>query len=238
MSMGGEAVDNIGVTRWFPQASMLTGLVGNALGWQRTDVHLLQQLQGRLVFAARIDREPVGGRHLRDFQTVALGEKDVSWTIRGKPASRSSNRNTLKQQHILFRDYLADASIAVAMRLAPVDASPTIDQVAAALVRPARPLFIGRKHCLPNRRIYDGVVEGDTALEALMAAPLVGHDSQPDRVRFLWPAGEGVMEDAQEYVLGDIRNWRAGLHGGGRVVREGSVLRSKLPAPDAGVKED
>ena len=40
MAFGGETIDNIGVTRRFPSASMLTGLIANALGWRRIDVHV------------------------------------------------------------------------------------------------------------------------------------------------------------------------------------------------------
>ena len=82
MSFGGETVDNIGVTRWFPSSSMLTGLLANALGWDRTDGPRHQALQDRLVFAARIDREPPGGVPLTDFQTAQLGARDRGWTTR------------------------------------------------------------------------------------------------------------------------------------------------------------
>ena len=34
MAFGGETVDNYGVVRSFPAASMLTGLLANALGWR------------------------------------------------------------------------------------------------------------------------------------------------------------------------------------------------------------
>ena len=37
MAFGGETIDNHGVTRRFPSASMLTGLFANALGWRRTE---------------------------------------------------------------------------------------------------------------------------------------------------------------------------------------------------------
>ena len=41
MAFGGEAIDNLGVIREFPAASMVTGLAANALGWRRemTDEH-------------------------------------------------------------------------------------------------------------------------------------------------------------------------------------------------------
>ena len=57
MAFGGETIDNYGVTRWFPAASMLTGLFANALGWRRVESDRHQSLQDRLVFASRIDRE-------------------------------------------------------------------------------------------------------------------------------------------------------------------------------------
>ena len=47
MSFGGETIDNYGVIRWFPAASMLTGLFANALGWRRVDRARHQDLQDR-----------------------------------------------------------------------------------------------------------------------------------------------------------------------------------------------
>ena len=70
MAFGGETVDNLGVIRSFPAVSMLTGLLANALGWRRVERQRHQDLQDRLVFAARMDREPHGGLSLQDFQTA------------------------------------------------------------------------------------------------------------------------------------------------------------------------
>ena len=85
MSFGGETIDNLGVIRPFPAASMLTGLLANALGWRRIERNRHQQLQDRLVFAARIDRGPHGGLSMRDFQTAQLAANDRGWTTRGAP---------------------------------------------------------------------------------------------------------------------------------------------------------
>ena len=70
MAFGGETIDNYGVIRPFPSASMITGLLANALGWRRIERQDHQRLQDRLVFAARIDRERAGGSRLTDFQTA------------------------------------------------------------------------------------------------------------------------------------------------------------------------
>ena len=95
MAFGGETIDNYGVIRTFPAASMLTGMLANALGWRRIERERHQRLQDRLVFAARIDREPHGRLSMRDFQTAQLGKDDKGWTTRGD-ARRTSRRG----QHI------------------------------------------------------------------------------------------------------------------------------------------
>ena len=90
MAFGGETIDNYGVIRPFPAASMLTGLMANALGWRRVEAQRHQDLQDRLVFAARIDREPHRRLRMTDFQTAQLGGNDRGWTTRnraGKPCS-------------------------------------------------------------------------------------------------------------------------------------------------------
>ena len=69
VSFGGVAIDHIGVTRDFPAASMLTGMIANALGWDRTDWRKHQALQDHLVFASRIDREDPANA-LTDIQNV------------------------------------------------------------------------------------------------------------------------------------------------------------------------
>ena len=85
MAFGGETIDNYGVIRWFPSASMLTGLLANALGWRRIEREQHQRLQDRLVFAARIDREPATGVRLTDFQTAQLSKKRPRLDHAGSP---------------------------------------------------------------------------------------------------------------------------------------------------------
>src|SRR3954465_10821725 len=86
LAFGGEAVDARGVIADFPAASMITGLLANALGFRRSEGERLQRLQDRLIFAARIDRD---GERITDFQTAQLGRNDLSWTTRGRPEGRA-----------------------------------------------------------------------------------------------------------------------------------------------------
>lgn len=251
LAFGGDTIDNYGVIRDFPAASMLTGLLANALGWRRIERERHQRLQERLVFAARIDREPAGGVRLTDFQTAQLNKNDRGWTTRGIPEGRAGGANTYDAPHLRYRDYWADMRVTVALRLEPAADSPTLDDLAAALEEPQRPLFIGRKPCLPSGRLCQGVSgKGTTALAALMDMPIEEPIEQLKRsddelVRLLWPASEGV-DDAPEgegvqvsrtYQLTDERNWVSGLHGGGRLVCDGTAPVGAFGQP-AGAREE
>ena len=249
MSFGGETVDNYGVIRSFPAASMLAGLGANALGWRRTEPERHQRLQDRLVFAARIDREPAGGVRLTDFQTAKIERNDAGWTTRGVPETRDGGANTYQSPHLRYRDYFADMRVTVALRLEPAAETPTLDELAAALQEPARPLFLGRKPCLPAGPLLAGFSDAPTALAALLAFPLAAAANAPD-IRTLWPAGEGIDDEieglapSRSYQLTDQRNWRSGLHGGGRPVHEGRIPallfaagpRAAQPAPEVGTE--
>ena len=235
MAFGGETIDNLGVIRWFPAVSMLTGLFANALGWRRTERERHQRLQDRLIFAARIDREPAGGVRMTDFQTAQLGANDRGWTTRGQPEGRAGGTNTYDAPHLRFRDYFTDMRVTVALRLRPAAERPTLDNLADALQEPARPLFIGRKPCLPTTSLFRDFSEGDTALAALLATAIDEPDSGQESVKLLWPKGEGVdsVNPNRTYMLTDQRKWDSGLHGGGRQVCEGTAKQDQFGQPIA-----
>ena len=244
MAFGGETIDNYGVIRDFPAASMLTGLLANALGWRRIEREHHQRLQERLVFAARIDREPAGGVRLTDFQTAKLDKNDQGWTTRGIPEGRAGGANTYDAPHLRYRDYFADMRVTVALRLEPASDPPTLDDLAAALDEPQRPLFIGRKPCLPSGRLFRCIREGNTALAALMDIPIKEpieqlQRSDDDPVRLLWPADEGVagVTPNRTFQLTDERSWVSGLHGGGREVGDGTAPVGAFGQP-AGAREE
>ncbi len=241
MAFGGETIDNYGVIRPFPATSMLTGLLANALGWRRVEAQRHQDLQDRLVFAARIDREPVGGVRMTDFQTAQLGANDRGWTTRGRPEGRAGGANTYNAPHLRYRDYWADALVTVALRLEPpqLEDEPTLDNLAEALQEPARPLFIGRKPCLPSGQLFGGFCEGETALAALLATPIEVKDVEQDsNIRLLWPQNDAPADFAplnvrlsQEQMLTDQRNWVSGLHGGDRAVCYGTTALESFGLP-------
>ena len=216
-AFGGEAIDARGVTGDFPSQSMLTGLLANALGWSRAMRQEHQHLQSRIVYGAAREHEPVLGR-MTDYQTAQLYKDDRAWTTRGIPAKRDGGPLTYKGAHQRWRDYHADLRMSVVLRLTPEDEVPTLDNLETALVRPARPLFIGRKPCLPAARFFQGWIDAEDVRSALRA---VVHSS--DRtLRASWPSDGEADSDLVTDVT-DERNWLTGLHGGARRVCEGRI---------------
>ena len=218
-AFGGEAIDARGVTRDFPSQSMLTGLLANALGWSRALRQEHQRLQDRIVYGAVRESEPVLGR-TTDYQTAQLAKDDRAWTTYGIPAKRDGGPATYLGAHQRWRDYHADLSLSVVLRLVPDDEPPTLRDLAAALVRPARPLFIGRKSCLPSAPIFHGWTDAGDVRSALTAVA----QSDAQTVRAFWPASEGEVGSDHVTDMTDERNWLSGLHGGARRVCEGRLV--------------
>ncbi|MBK1642695.1 type I-E CRISPR-associated protein Cas5/CasD [Chromatium okenii] len=225
MAFGGETIDHFGIIRDFPALSMITGLFANALGWRREDTDQHDRLQERLVIGARIERQ---GRKFQDNQNAQLAKDDNGWTTSGSPEGRAGGAGTYDSPHRRFRDYYADLSMLVALRLNPAADPPTLDDLAIALDHPARPIFIGRKPCLPSQRLFAGWQEGINILEVLQSVPLP--NSVREGIRLQWPDGEGILLGDRVSDICDERHWRSGIHGGWRSVREGRLRAEETPA--------
>ena len=235
-AFGGEAIDNLGVIRPFPAKSMIAGMLANALGLERYEYETLQALQDNLLMGSRIHRH----RHrLRDFQTAELSKSDQGWTTREQVEGRGGGTASYLGPHLRYRDYWADTEANVVFRLLPGSPS-SIDEIEEALQRPARPLFLGRKTCIPSVPIYDGDVRARSILGALIALFQVGFHEADFSLQ--WPAFEAEEHDrilldqlhsssaerdsaAEEFhnarlePVCDERNWTGGVHTGERLVR-------------------
>lgn len=212
MSFGDVVVDQINPTWRFPGASMLAGLLGNAMGWDHRDTSMLQSLQQRLRFAARWDAEP---EPLTDYQTVDLGQDFMvatGWTTRGYREDRGSGAAT-SGTHQRWRDHWANGVLTLALALDGAG-EPSLEALEGALLRPARPLFIGRKPCLPAGPILLGRRQALGVKLALAAEPLadIGPRSRAQRVSAIWPLDEG--DGAQHDERHDLRDWANNIHRG------------------------
>ncbi|MYD23388.1 MAG: type I-E CRISPR-associated protein Cas5/CasD [Holophagales bacterium] len=233
MSFGGVVIDNFGETDDWPSASLLVGMIGNALGYRRTDREDLQALQDRLVFACRADCE---GERLRDFQVADLNKNDKGWTTHGQPEGRAGGANTYIGKHLRYRFYWTDRVITVALRLEPTEGEPSLDQVAKALDYPARPLFIGRKPCLPTAPLLVGRGRGESALDAVAKAPLLDAKDQRQAAHTAFaPVYDAphpfVGDQYREVQVSGRRNWVSDVHGGEQRWLEGRLAISTEDTP-------
>jgi CRISPR system Cascade subunit CasD len=146
------------------------------------------------------------------------------WTTRGVTEHRDGGTAAKFGTHQRYRHYWADGLMTTALTLVGDD-EPTLDQVHQALQRPARPLFIGRKTCLPARPLLDParpILEGETPQEILARIPLWQRDGTVDQVarqvEACWTAGEGEGEYNR---VADRRDWISNLPAGSTVRIEG-----------------
>lgn len=201
MSFGGVAVDANRGAGDHPTRSMVTGLLGNAMGWTHRESDRLTHLQERLVIGSRRDKE---GGLLEDFHTVGLDQEFLraGWTTWGMAEGRDGG-SASTGTHIRRREYLVGARWTVLVGLEPAEDTPTLDEVAGALLEPVRPLFIGRKTCIPGRPL---VADPPRFVEGVLSELLRGGGGGA-----VWyPAADvdGELPRGGQYVpVRDARDW-------------------------------
>ncbi len=232
VSFGSVAVDNRRPIQEYPPLSLLTGLFGNAFGYDHRDAEKLQRLQERLRYAARCDRR---GAKITDFQTVDLGQDHLvatGWTTRGEPEMRGGASS--EDTHIRYRDYWADSVHTIAVALEPAGESPDLATLKRALTEPERPLFIGRKACLPAAGIVLGMREASSLREALEAEPRIERarwddpDAAPTPLPAWLPDGEAVTPESRRMAVTDERDWSNQIVVGRRI-----VIHTRVNPPEA-----
>lgn len=225
MSFGGVLADEHGFTDEVPSASMLTGLLANALGYDHRETARIERLQARLRFGARCDRP---GQLLIDYQTVDLGQPYLAWgwTTWRRPEERAggSSRST----HIRHRHYWADAVYTVALRLDPAGEAPDVAALVQALGEPERPLFLGRKPCIPATGLVLGLVDAPSLIAALISAPALRspRGAAGALLKAWWPTEEGEGPEGIPSRLLPLpagRDWENQVHVGRNLLREGLI---------------
>ena len=231
MSFGAPIVDRHGVIQPYPAQSMIAGLLANALGYDHSEFDRLQRLQERLQYASRQDRK---GQRLQDYQTVDLSkpymDDDGAWTTRGELEKRKGG-SASTGTHIRLRDYWADAIHTVALTLDPADQSPTIDEIAAALQHPERPLFIGRKTCLPADALFLDRLQAEDLRDALTRIEPADRADAGASFSAWWPvhpdseppSEEDSSTENMRRPVTDRRDWQNQIHVGERWIAEGEI---------------
>lgn len=225
MSFGAPIVDRHGEIQPYPALSMIAGMLGNALGYDHSDFQKLQALQKRLRYASRQDR---AGQEIQDYQTVDLSQDFMrdknGWTTEGwldKRKGGAASRGT----HIRLRDYRADAIHTVALTLEPAEEEASIDNLQEALRHPERPLFIGRKTCLPSAPLLVGRTQAENLAKALQQVALSNRADERERYPAWWPVdnkADHPRADIEKPVT-DKRDWSNQIHVGERWIARGEI---------------
>jgi CRISPR system Cascade subunit CasD len=231
MSFGAPIVSEEGLIQPFPALSMMTGLLANALGYDHSEAKKHERLQQALSYAVRED-EP--GEKIVDYQTVWLGKesdprrpghdghlyakskKDShAWTTRktkGEYLDQRAGSDSSKGTAERNREYWADAQYTVALHADGLSA----EEIEDALRRPERPLFIGRKPCLPGKRLFQGTVEASSPRAALRDPSTIPTNEQGEKIdptRIWYESDDGKP-------VTDARDWTNQVHVGERRVRK------------------
>ncbi|WP_022949627.1 type I-E CRISPR-associated protein Cas5/CasD [Methylohalobius crimeensis] len=226
MSFGGVIIDQHGFIERFPGQAMLTGLLANALGWHHGDFDRLENLQRRLRYAARWDVKP---ERVVDYHTVDLSQPKMSkpgWTTRGNPEHRAGGQSAKFGTHQRYRHYWMDGLMTLVLTLEG-SGNPDLTFLLSALHHPARPLFLGRKACIPSRPLFDPetpLAEGPDLLHILRQLPRWNrHGEKTDQadMEACWPAELDIHEREETRRVYDLRDWANQLPAGSRLRTEG-----------------
>lgn len=224
MSFGSVVIDQHNKTDALPYRAMLTGLIANAMGLSRHDEATLASLQSRIRYAARRDRR---GSTIVDFQTVDFSQSymasNLGWTTRGRLEERKGG-GASDGTHIRYRHYLADAIVTVALTLDPAEEEPSLSTISEALTFPARPLFLGRKTCVPSGPVFLGEVEATSLRQALEEAPRSAR-ADAGKLQAVWheSEGRGGEDESRLFPRVEDRDMANAIHVGRRIYVEGRV---------------
>jgi len=165
MALQGPRIDGQPLSLPIPTRSLLTGLIGSALGYRRSDHGKLQALQDNIRVGVVVHR---GGVEISDYQTADLGKsylRGPMWSSGTSVAKREGSRTEgLRLQQ---RPYRADADMTVVIEL-NIDSPVNADQITSALDQPVRPLFIGRSSCPPACKLAGRIFDAPSLEAAVL----------------------------------------------------------------------
>lgn len=209
LSLQGPKIDGHSQALEIPSRSMLTGLLGAALGIERREATRLQALHDAITLAVVVHR---AGVPLVDFQTTDLTKPHMRgpmWLSGGRAMRREGSPEALVR-HVQRRPYLCDADMSAVIELSPL-AGSTLEAIVAALQRPYWPLGLGRMCCIPSRPLLEGLIEAADLVAAAEQA------ASPGEIVYL-PASLAPPSPGDRFVtIPDRRDWHTRRHGGATI---------------------
>lgn len=166
-----------------PSKSGVVGLLCAAMGRRREEP--VDDL-AELFMGVRADFEGVVKKDFHTAQEVVMAHGGIK-----------------KHPEVSQRYYLADADFLVALE----GEGPLLGEVSKALKTPVFQVYLGRKAFVPGVPVWvpDGLIEGDSAMEALKGYPwprarksVPREGDRPSQLRFILDAEPGTSFDSRE----------------------------------------
>lgn len=163
-----------------PGRSAILGLIGAALGIERSDAEHQRELVDSYGIAVKL---VAPGSILKDFHTAQVPKSErkiIHRTRKSELSVPASRLNTV----LSSRDYRTDALAVVAVWIKAESPGYTLGEIADALKKPAFHLYLGRKSCPLAIPVEAQILSRDSLREALDAAvfsPLICNGFSPER---------------------------------------------------------
>lgn len=207
MALQGPRIDGEPQSLPIPTASLVTGLIGAALGISRGEARTLQALQDAMTLAVVVHKP---GIEVTDYQIADLSKPHLMgpmWSSGTSTVKREGSTTTGTRQQ--WRPYIADADMTVVVALET--AAPfSLGEITSALSEPIRPLFLGRTSCPPDTAIAGDVIVSENLLDAANAVAATRDAS----VVYLPANAAGPEWGDLPVSIPGRRDWRTNRHSG------------------------
>lgn len=167
-SWGEPAVGEFRGTASHPGQSALVGLLGAALGLDRSDEAAHTDLRDAFGIAVGLLSS---GSLLRDYHTAQVPPRPA---LKGRPQATRRQELAVPKRELSTilstRDYRQNAASLVALQVrAGTSSRFSLAQLAAALREPQFTLYLGRKTCVPGAPLWPQVLVAESAHSAFSA---------------------------------------------------------------------
>jgi CRISPR system Cascade subunit CasD len=166
-SLAGPRIDTVGDSIPIPTRSMITGIIGAALGVSYDQPNLLQELQDTMRLAVVVHR---AGTVIRDYHTVRMALPHMTGPMWWNDGHRlgvmeragGDQDRTITGERPLTCDY--DATVVVEL----LGGAPfSVEQILKALRNPIFPLSVGQRSCIPSMPIAGAPLKVTTLVEGV-----------------------------------------------------------------------
>jgi CRISPR system Cascade subunit CasD len=150
----------------YPTKSGVVLLLASALGYGAGDSRIHGELEEGLRFGVRVES---AGRIMRDEIPASDILSDDRQSQQAGSRRRQRKGLVAGVKVVSSKEYMLDASFLVALELIPGAPADLLARCAAALIRPAAPVLLGRRSCPPTRPVFERLTMDFDGIESALS---------------------------------------------------------------------